>query len=307
MKTLLFALVLLITASAIIAGCTSPASQSGTPTTTPAVTQTPAPPTPIAGSTGSGGTNLSLFVDHGGLYYLNNKNGSFIDGELYIFAYDMNGSVLAWPYRPDQVGVNRSGMVDPNGVRHIGRMIELARDGGGYLYYVTDNPSDNNRSEFKLAYVKPVDSTWFVGSGIYLSNVPAQFNATEIEQLVQRVKEARGYAKAHGQADAARDFNDKNGTWADGSRYIFALSSNGTVLAKPFEPAQVGTNMMEVSDPNGVKVTAWKVAVAKDGGGFLYAEAYNPDTRKAGLKLCYIEPVDGGDWLVGSGIYAREK
>jgi len=318
MKIPFFALVLLVTAFAIIAGCTGPASQSGPLTTTPAFTQTVAPPTATAGGIASGGTSLSLFVDRAVTYAqehgknsaiseFNNPNGTFIDGELYIFAYDMNGTTLAWPSRPDQVGVNRSGVVDPNGVRHIERMIELAGDGGGYLYYVTTNPAHNNRSEFKRAYIRPVDSTWFVGSGIYFSQVPAQFNATDIDRLVARVKQARSYAEAKGETDAVRDFNDKNGTWADGNRYIFALSSNGTVLAKPFEPAQIGINMMNVSDPNGVKVTAWKVMVAKDGGGFLYAEAYNPDTGKTGLKLCYIEPVDGGDWLVGSGIYAGQK
>ncbi len=182
-------------------------------------------------------------------------------------------------------------------------MIELAKEGGGYLYYVTANPADYNRPEFKYVYVRPVDSTWFVGSGIYLSSVPATFNATEVDRLVTRVKQAREYAKAQGEAKAAMDFNDRNGTWADGSRYIFALDFNGTMLALPFEPDQVGTNRMNFTDPNGVKISDWKVSVGESGGGFMYAYIYDPDTAKNGYKLCYIEPVNGEEWLVGSGIY----
>ena len=37
----------------------------------------------------------------------NDPKGEFIDGELYIFAYDMNGTVLSLPYQPDLVGENR--------------------------------------------------------------------------------------------------------------------------------------------------------------------------------------------------------
>ncbi len=37
----------------------------------------------------------------------NDPNGDFIDGELYIFANDMNGTTLALPYQPGLIGVNR--------------------------------------------------------------------------------------------------------------------------------------------------------------------------------------------------------
>ena len=42
----------------------------------------------------------------------NNSNGSFIKGELYIYAYDFNGTTLALPFNPEKIGVNRLNETD---------------------------------------------------------------------------------------------------------------------------------------------------------------------------------------------------
>jgi signal transduction histidine kinase len=261
--------------------------------------------------------NLTRFVDRAVAYAkqygkdaalkeFNDQNGTFIDGDLYVFAYDMNGTTLALPFQPELLGTDRRGLADSNGVLFIDRMIELARDGGGSVYYIYPNPADNNRPEFKISYVAPVDNGWFVGSGVYLPEVPALFNTTERDQLVERVISARQYARANGAAKAVRDFNDRNGTFADGSRYIFAYAYNGTTLAMPFQPESIGTNRTDFADTHGVKVAAWEIAVAESGGGFVYVDYYNPDTGKPGMKLCYVTPA-GDTWLVGSGIYTDRQ
>ncbi len=307
-------MLILIAAAVALAGCSGPSEnpQNTGMKTTVTTAATPATAAP-AGTTVTGYTDLPSFVDRAAGYAreygkdaalseFNNVNGTFTEGDLYIFAYGMDGTTLAWPYQPDMLGTNRAGAADTNGVNNIRRMIELAREGGGWVYYVTKNPGDNNRDELKLSYVRPVDSTWLVGSGIYLPEVPAIFNTTEKDQLVERVMQARQYALANGEAKAVRDFNDLNGTFADGSRYIFAYAYNGTTLAMPFQPETIGTNRTDFVDTHGVKSTAWEIAVAKSGGGFVYVDYYNPDTGKPGMKLCYVNPVDD-TWLVGSGIY----
>jgi signal transduction histidine kinase len=234
----------------------------------------------------------------------NDPAGPFTDGERYVFARDMDGTVLAWLSRPDQIGTNSTGTLDPNGVAHIRRMIELAETGGGRLYYVTGNPANGGREQVKIAEVRPVDGTWFVGTGVYLADLPAVFPASEREELVRRVDSAASYARAQGAHAALRDFNDLNGTFADGSRYIFAYGQNGTTLAMPFQPEAIGTDRTDFADRNGVRVAKWEMDVAKTGGGFVYVDYYNPDTGEPGIKLCYVTPVDE-TWFVGSGIYAR--
>lgn len=271
-------------------------------------------PATVAEATDARYANLTRFVkgayayaqEHGkeaAIKEFNDVNGSFIDGDLYVFAYEMNGTVIALPYQQGLLGTDRTGVADSNGVAFVDRMIEVARDGGGSVYYIYPNPGDNFREEFKFSYVLPVDNEWFVGAGMYLPELPAGFNSTEREELVQRVKQARGYAHVQGAGRAIADFNDRNGVFADGSRYIFAYANNGTTLALPFQPEVIGSNRLNFSDTHGVKIIQWEISAAKRGGGFVYVDYFNPDTGSAGLKLCYVAPVDD-TWLVGSGIYA---
>jgi hypothetical protein len=274
-------------------------------------------PVIVEGTTDARYANLTRFVrgayayaqEHGkeaALREFNNPNGSFIEGDLYVFAYAMNGTVIALPYQQGLLGTDRTGISDSNGVAFIDRMTEVARDGGGSLYYIYPNPEDNFREEFKVSYVMPVDDAWFVGAGIYLPELPAGFNITERDELVERVKQARGYAQVQGAEKAIAGFNDRNGVFANGSRYIFAYGYNGTTLALPFQPDVIGSNRLNFSDTYGVKVIAWEISAAQRGGGFVYVDYLNPDTGRAGLKLCYVAPVDD-TWLVGSGIYTDRQ
>jgi signal transduction histidine kinase len=320
----------IIAASLTFSGCTSPSANAGLETNnmkTPereavagqlstSIVAVTAIPATREEATGTRYANLTRFVqeasayakEHGkeaALREFNNPKGKFIRGELYIFAYDMNGTTLALPYQQGLLGTDRSGIADSNGVEFIRGMTDTAGYGGGSLYYIYQNPEDNGREEFKLSSVMPVDSEWFVGSGIYLPEVPAGFNTTERDTLVERVTQARRYAQVQGAKKAISDFNDRNGTFADGSRYIFAYAYNGTTLALPFQPELIGTDRMNFSDLYGVKITAWEISVAKRGGGFVYVNYLNPDTGVPGLKLCYVAPAEG-EWLVGSGIYTRQ-
>jgi cytochrome c len=95
------------------------------------------------------------------------KGGMFYRGELYIFAYDFNGTVISHGARPDLVGRNLIPMQDPKGVQVIEELIRLARSGQGWLEYLWPNPSQNNQLQTKLSYVLKMDESWFIGSGIY--------------------------------------------------------------------------------------------------------------------------------------------
>ena len=124
----------------------------------------------------------------------NDPEGDFIDGEFYIFAYDMNGTTLAHPYQPGVVGENRTDLTDENGRAIHASCRDLAARGGGYLYFTFVNPSENYRKELKLVAIRPVDETWYVGSGIYIPEMTIALNQTAIDALVSRVKEAQVFA-----------------------------------------------------------------------------------------------------------------
>jgi signal transduction histidine kinase len=98
----------------------------------------------------------------------NNASGEFVEGDLYVFAYDTNGTNLALPFQPDLIGKSRWDLTDANGVLFIRGLRDTALSwGGGFYYYTYQNPAENFTEELKLSYVLPVDDTWFVGSGVY--------------------------------------------------------------------------------------------------------------------------------------------
>jgi cytochrome c len=98
-----------------------------------------------------------------------NKTGTFVRGDLYIYAYDFNGTNIAHPFKPDWIGKNKLNLTDSNGVPFIRNLINVAKEGKGFTYFIFQNPAHGNRDEFKIAYTRKVDENWWLGSGIYLS------------------------------------------------------------------------------------------------------------------------------------------
>ena len=231
----------------------------------------------------------------------NNVNGTFIQGELYVFAYDMNGTVMALPYQQGLLGTNRMNITDSNDVKFISRMADVARGGGGLVYYVYPNPSDGFKDELKLTCVMPVDNTWFVGAGTYFPSVRGRFSPAERDALAEQVKQARNFAQANGRDKAVGEFNNPKGLFTNGSRYICAYDYNGTTLAMPYQPEMVGQDRKKFTEFNESSVVPWDSTVAENGGGFAYIDYSNPFSGQSGIKLCYVAPVDN-QWFVGAGI-----
>jgi signal transduction histidine kinase len=98
-----------------------------------------------------------------------NKTGSFVRRDLYIYAYDFNGTCLAHPFKPDWIGKNKLDVTDSNGVPSLRNTLNAAMEGKGFAYFIFPNPAHGNRDEFKIAYAMKVDDNWFLGSGIYIS------------------------------------------------------------------------------------------------------------------------------------------
>jgi signal transduction histidine kinase len=103
---------------------------------------------------------------------ISNRSGTFVDAEgHYIYAYDYKGTLLAHPYMSEKIGSSLIEKRDPFGMETIRALADTARSGGGYIVFVWPNPDNENREELKIGYVLPVDDTWWVGSGVYLSEI----------------------------------------------------------------------------------------------------------------------------------------
>ena len=239
------------------------------------------------------------------LQEFNDPNGSFVRGDLYIFAYDFNGTCIAHPINPGLVG--QTGLSDINGIDIVGRELALAKRGGGTLYIVFPNPIHEGKEELKQLYIENVNDTLYLGSGLYLSDVPASFDEKEINELTAYVNEALQFAQENGKGKALEVFNDPEGNFTRGGRYIFAYDYEGRNLALPFQPGLVGTNRVDAQDPNGVYFIQQLIDVAKTGNGSIYYIYPDPSRKMIpALKLSYAVNVDD-TWFLGSGIYAKAE
>jgi hypothetical protein len=117
------------------------------------------------------------------------RQGAFVSGELYIFAYNFDGTVLSHGGQAHLVGKNLMDMRDANGIPVIAELAKLARDGGGWLYYLWPNPLVQNAVVPKLGYVEKVDDTWFLGSGTYGQAAVQKISKDELlgENLLRQV------------------------------------------------------------------------------------------------------------------------
>jgi putative ABC transport system substrate-binding protein len=101
------------------------------------------------------------------------KKGAFLDRDLYIFAYDFNGIVLAHGANPKLVGVNLFDMQDADGRYLIRGLIDVATKGSGWYYYKWPNPI-TKKVEEKKAYVLKIDESLWIGCGVYGKEVQSR-------------------------------------------------------------------------------------------------------------------------------------
>ena len=92
--------------------------------------------------------------------------GSWVRGDVYIFAQDFNGTSLCLPYQPKEVGTNRLNIKNDQGIYINREMRSIALNGSGLYEYSWPNPI-GKQNESKVSYVTKVDATWWLGSGIY--------------------------------------------------------------------------------------------------------------------------------------------
>jgi polar amino acid transport system substrate-binding protein len=175
---------------------------------------------------------------------------------------------------------------------------------GGFAYYVWPNPAHSDAEELKLTYVLKVDEELWLAAGAYLTVHTPIFSNESREDLVAYVEGARDFALNTTQEEALSAFNDINGNYVEGNRYIIAYDFAGNCLAHPIKQEVVGTNRINVSDPNGIEEVRDMIVLAQYGEGFTYY--LYPDPAKnmtLGFKLTYVMKVDD-TWLLGAGIYA---
>jgi cytochrome c len=99
---------------------------------------------------------------------LNNPQGQFVKGELYVTLHDFKGIFLANPKVSAVVGHNHWELKDPNGRYFVQEMAEIAKTkGSGWISYDWSNPA-TKKIQKKKSWIQRVEGTdLFTLSGLF--------------------------------------------------------------------------------------------------------------------------------------------
>ncbi|GEJ59035.1 cache domain-containing protein [Anaeromyxobacter diazotrophicus] len=94
------------------------------------------------------------------------KQGTLLDRDLYIFAYDFTGKVVAHGANKKLVGKSLYDMQDTDGKYVIRELMAAAGKGSGWVDYKWSHP-ETKKIHQKSAYVLKIDDELWIGCGAY--------------------------------------------------------------------------------------------------------------------------------------------
>jgi signal transduction histidine kinase len=93
----------------------------------------------------------------------------------------------------------------------------------------------------------------------------------------------------------------------DGTGYIFIYDFKGTCLGDPVQTHNIGKNLYDFKDPNGVQVIKDLIDVSRQPqGGFVRYTWVKPTTKERSPKISFAQAFEPWHWMVGTGVYLDE-
>ena len=98
---------------------------------------------------------------------LNDQKGQFVKGDLYVFAYGFDGTMMANVVKPNLVGQNVLDVPDAVGKKFRQEIVEKAKkDKSGWIDYKTIHPK-TKKNEEKSSYCENAGDEIIICCGVY--------------------------------------------------------------------------------------------------------------------------------------------
>jgi cytochrome c len=124
------------------------------------------------------------------------------------------------------------------------------------------------------------------------------------DEAVAMMNAAMDHVKKVGVNKALDDFTNDKGSWTKKDLYVSSVDWKGNSTAHGFNPKQVGRNLWELKDPNGVLLIQEIVKVAQSQKeGWVAYQWPDPLTKKLQDKLSLVRPIPGTELCLIVGIY----
>lgn len=218
----------------------------------------------------------------------------FVDGELYIFMFDMEGVCFAHAEK-DLLWRNMKNFRSEFGRLIIDDIIKLAQAGGGWTNYQWNKAT-------QTAWIQKVvkdGKMYAIGSGYYShSKEEAVINIVKAAVSLFDIVKSRGQVSA----EAFSDFSYPLGKFVLGDLYLYALDFKGTLMAQGDRPQLIGTNVWKAQDAKGKFVNQEIINKLKESNDGVWVSY----TSKRALKYAYAEKVQdskGNFYAIVCGYY----
>ena len=201
------------------------------------------------------------------------------NGRGYYFATSLTGTEELLTHKPQPKGKAANNIQDTRGQYVIKDMIQIVKEKEeGFYEYFWTKPEMEEQGFPKISFVKRFEPlNWCIGTGEYLDDMEKEIE----KEVLERISNVR-FGK-------------------DG--YIFAFKYDGTYVSH-IAPKYIGKNMINVTDPNGVKINhrLLKAATIPEGVYVNYVWK-KPSSGTEVPKLGFAKSFDAWGWIVGTGVY----
>jgi len=207
----------------------------------------------------------------------------FSNGRGYYFATNMDGREELFADRPGEEGKDYINVRDTRGKYLVRAMIEVANNAGeGFVEYTWTKPGAEENDFPKIAFVKlfePLD--YLIGTGEYIDDIQADIQA-EVLERIGRIRYA-------------------------GDGYIFVVSYDGLVLSGHPQSNNIGKNLWDMEDSDGVKVIQEeRRAVENPDGDYIRYRWKKPGSSEPSPKVSFLKGILDWEWMVGTGVFIDE-
>ncbi len=226
----------------------------------------------------------------------NNQKGKFVRKDLYVFVIDDKGVYHASGAAPEAlVGLTVLNTTDAAGNALFREMIDSTRKAQeATVRYMWLNRV-TNKVEPKVSYVRKV--------GSYVLGVGYSAPRASADDARAMLAKAVALAAAEGNANAAKVFNDRSGSFVKDDLYVFMVNlESGKFEAMGMNPALSDTDALGLRDAAGHALIAEMVDKLKTANEASVEYVWrNPVTNAVEKKRSYVRRV--GDSLIGVGHY----
>lgn len=221
--------------------------------------------------------------------------GRFVMGDLYLYAVDTAGQMVANGDRPGLIGTNVLNIKDAEGKFVNQEIINKLKttSQGIWIEYKSKNAT-------KLTYAQKVadknGKEYFIACGYYPDATP--------QKAVDLVKNGYEFMKKHGISASVTEFTSRQvDTYRYGDLYLVVWNMKGAVIAHGNNPDSIGLNQYDLKDEDGKYYVREVIEKAKKGGGWIDFKMKNA------FQSIYVEKVDLGtdSFVIGCGLYPISK